>query len=184
MNAKRKRLYHGENTMNRHGKLLAAVLLAACSGGGLSGTYAGGIGSITFASGKADVKLMGATREMSYRVDGNKVVLHAATGADIVLTRGDDGSLDTPWGHMRRAGAASVSHTYRSQDGSATVTFAAGKMTMTTAGQNQATFSAPYTVSGNRITVHGPGGQSLSFTRAPDGSLTSPGSQRKLIPVN
>lgn len=174
--------------MNTHSKflmaLLAALLLAGCGGSGPSGTYTGSAGSITFASGRADVKLAGTTREMPYSVDGNKIVLHSEHDGDIVLTLYDDGYLTAPWGRMRRAGSPGASHTYRSKDGTAMVTFAGGKMTMTMTGNNKVTFSAPYTVSGNKISVQGPQGTAVSFTRHPDGSLTAQGGKRKLIPVN
>lgn len=81
--------------------LLAGLLLAACSGSGVSGTYVGGFGSLTFDSGKVDANLMGATVEMNYTTDGNKVILHAPQG-NLVLTRNKDGSLQTPWGTMRK----------------------------------------------------------------------------------
>jgi len=54
--------------------IACTVLLAAC-GGGLSGTYEGGFGSLTFASGKVDARLMGNTIEMPYTTDGDKIVL-------------------------------------------------------------------------------------------------------------
>ena len=83
--------------------LLATLLLAAC-GGGPSGTYEGVMGStITFASGKADISLAGNTMELAYRVDGDKISLRAPGGGpDLVLTRRADGSLDTPWGDMKK----------------------------------------------------------------------------------
>ena len=91
--------------MNMHCKylsiLLAGLLVAACSGGGISGTYEGGFGSLTFDSGKVDARLMGATIEMKYTTDGNKVVLQSPQG-NLVLTRNKDGSLQTPWGIMRK----------------------------------------------------------------------------------
>lgn len=91
--------------METHGKvlstLLATLLLAACGGTDISGTYEGGIGSIKFESGKADVALMGQTRETTFSTDGDKVVLHSPEG-NLVLTRNADGSIDTPWGTMKK----------------------------------------------------------------------------------
>jgi hypothetical protein len=81
--------------------LLATLLLAAC-GGGVSGTWEGGMGSIKFESGKAGASLLGMTREMKYSSDGDKIVLHSSEG-DLVLTRNDDGSISTPWGRMKKA---------------------------------------------------------------------------------
>ena len=90
--------------MNMYGKilstLLVTLLLAAC-GGGMSGTYEGGMGSITFDSGKADATLMGNTIEMDYTTDGDKIVLKSPQG-NLVIKRNQDGSLDTPWGTMKK----------------------------------------------------------------------------------
>lgn len=82
--------------------LLATLLFAACSGG-LNGSYEGGMATISFAAGKADISLMGNTIETDFSVDGNKIKLHAPGGGpDVVLTRNADGSLDTPWGTMKK----------------------------------------------------------------------------------
>lgn len=88
------------NTRMKICVVLATAVLAAC-GGGLSGTYEGGFGSLTFASGKVDAKLMGNTIEMPYTTDGDKIVLQSPQG-NLVLTRKPDGSLDTPWGTMKK----------------------------------------------------------------------------------
>lgn len=79
---------------------LIVLLLAAC-GGGLSGTYEGGLGSLTFEADKVDATLMGNTIEMPYSRDGDKIVLQSPQG-NLVLTRKPDGSLDTPWGTMKK----------------------------------------------------------------------------------
>jgi len=80
--------------------VLVALLLAAC-GSSISGTYAGDMGTIKFESGKAYATLLNATRELNYSTDGNKVVLQSPEG-NLVLTRNADGSLDTPWGKMKK----------------------------------------------------------------------------------
>lgn len=80
--------------------LLATLLLTAC-GSGMNGTWEGGMGSIKFESGKAYATLMQVTREMDYRTDGDKIILRSPEG-DLVLTRDADGSLDTPWGKMKK----------------------------------------------------------------------------------
>lgn len=82
--------------------LFAVLLLSACSGG-VSGTYEGGMGSLAFASNKVDATLMGNTVEMDYTTDGDKIVLHSPQG-NLVLKRNPDGSLDTPWGTMKKKG--------------------------------------------------------------------------------
>jgi hypothetical protein len=80
--------------------LLATLLLAAC-GGGMSGTYQGGVGSIKFESGKAYATLVGSTLELEYSTDGDKILLKSPQG-NLVLTRNADGSIDTPWGTMKK----------------------------------------------------------------------------------
>lgn len=83
--------------------LLATLLLAAC-GSGVSGTYTDsmGITSYTFESGgKVEVSTMGATMEMHYAVDGNKVKIALSGNADgptQVLTIQPDGSIAGPGG--------------------------------------------------------------------------------------
>jgi len=90
--------------MNMHARLLApllaTLLLIACSDG-MGGTYEGSLGTIKFESGKAYTTLMTMTLEMDYSIDGNKIVLHSPQG-DLVLTRNADGSIDTPWGQMKK----------------------------------------------------------------------------------
>jgi hypothetical protein len=91
--------------MNLHRKLLApllATLLLAACGGRMSGTYEGGMGSIKFQSGKAYATLgPGITMELKYSTDGDKILLHSQQG-NLVLTRNADGSIDTPWGTMKK----------------------------------------------------------------------------------
>jgi hypothetical protein len=38
---------------------------------------------------------------MKYSTDGDKIVLHSPEG-NLVLTRNADGSIDTPWGTMKK----------------------------------------------------------------------------------
>ena len=80
--------------------VLVTTLLAAC-GGGLSGTYEGDMGSLTFDGSKADLKTFSSTIEMDYSVDGDKILLKSPQG-NLVVTRNADGSLDTPWGPMKK----------------------------------------------------------------------------------
>jgi hypothetical protein len=80
--------------------LLATLLLAAC-GGGLNGTYTDsmGVASYTFKSGgKVEMSAMGASVEMPYEVDGNKVKIKLPGGAAQVLTINPDGSIAGPGG--------------------------------------------------------------------------------------
>lgn len=82
--------------------LLAALLLGAC-GGGMSGTYEGdnGMVALAFHGSKVDAKVLGATHELSYSTDGDKIILESPQGK-LVVTRNQDGSLDTPWGTMKK----------------------------------------------------------------------------------
>ncbi len=82
--------------------LLATLLLAAC-GGGMSGSYEGGDGlvALTFHGSRVDARVMGATHELSCSTDGDKVILESPQGK-LVVTRNTDGSLDTPWGPLRK----------------------------------------------------------------------------------
>ena len=80
--------------------LLASLLLTACSGG-LNGTYSDpmGITSYTFQpNGKVEMNAMGATMELKYEVDGNKVKFVLPGGAAQVLTINPDGSISGPSG--------------------------------------------------------------------------------------
>lgn len=91
--------------MNLHRKLLApllaTVLLAACGGSGLDGTYSDptGVASYTFEpGGKVEVSVMGATTEMHYEVDGQKVKIGPEGGPAQVMTILKDGSISGPMG--------------------------------------------------------------------------------------
>lgn len=83
--------------------LVATLLLAGC-GGGISGTYTDpmGISSYTFEpGGKVEMSAMGATVEMHYTVDGNKVKIGLtgdSNGPTQVLTIQSDGSIAGPGG--------------------------------------------------------------------------------------
>ncbi len=92
--------------MNIRGKtlptLFATLLLAACSGG-MSGTYEGAYGMVTLAfhGSKVDITVMNQTHELSYSTDGDKIILESPQGK-LVVPRNKDGSLDTPWGTLKR----------------------------------------------------------------------------------
>lgn len=79
---------------------MATVALAAC--GGVSGTYQDKYGdTLNFISGNADFNALGMTMEMDYKYDGKKILLQIA-GSNQVVTRNEDESLETPWGHMTK----------------------------------------------------------------------------------
>lgn len=81
--------------------LLATLLLAACGGSGLSGTYSDptGVSSYTFKpGGVVEVGAMGATAEMHYEVDGKQVKIGVKGGPMQVMTLQQDGSISGPMG--------------------------------------------------------------------------------------
>lgn len=82
--------------------VLATLLLAAC-GGGMSGTYEGEMGmvTLTFHGNKVDATVLHGTQQLTYSTDGDKVLLHSPQG-NLVITRNKDGSLNTPWGTLKK----------------------------------------------------------------------------------
>lgn len=97
---------HEDNTMYTKRKitsaLLATLLLAACGGSGLSGTYAGSHGAMSYtfrSGGKVEMKAMGATRQMYYEVDGQTVKIGPKEGgpmAPIGTLKGNTIVLNAP----------------------------------------------------------------------------------------
>jgi uncharacterized lipoprotein YehR (DUF1307 family) len=87
---------------------LAATILVATSlvgcGKGMNGTYKGDspIGTVTIefkSGGKAFSSVMGQTRELSYTVEGDKVIFDTGKGKE-VYTLQKDGSLSSGEGAM------------------------------------------------------------------------------------
>lgn len=82
--------------------------LSACGGGSskLDGLYANSNGQSTveFRDGKAFVTMVGmATDGIPYEVKENTITVHAGGMAgDLVLTRNSDGTLQGPFGVMRK----------------------------------------------------------------------------------
>lgn len=74
--------------------LVAALLLAGCEAGGMSGDYGGPkciYNKISFKSGgKMTVAFMGIEMPGEYKVDGNKVMIRSADGRGLVFTRDGD----------------------------------------------------------------------------------------------
>ena len=94
--------------MNIRGKLLAptlaALLLAACGGGNISGTYAKNDSALTIKFDKGKAYVTGLTSmdtiAGTYTVDGDKITVDGAQGhPHLVLTRNKDGTL-----HLDRLG--------------------------------------------------------------------------------
>ncbi len=91
--------------MNIKGKLasavLATLLLAACGGSGLDGTYAGpdSYYSYTFQpNGTVQVNGFGKTLEKHYELDGKTIKIGPRDGPKQVMTLRDDGSISGPRG--------------------------------------------------------------------------------------
>lgn len=78
-------------------------LLSAC-GSKISGEYADktGVVSYTFESGdKVLISAIGIETEGRYEVDGNKVKVEN-NGQNIIFTINDDGSLQSPFGKLKK----------------------------------------------------------------------------------
>ncbi|MBS0580785.1 MAG: hypothetical protein JSR36_16120 [Proteobacteria bacterium] len=88
--------------------LSASLTVSACGGGAktLDGLYANSNGQSTveFRDGKAFVTMVGmATDGLPFDVQGNTITVHAGGMAgDLVLTRNGDGTLQGPFGIMRK----------------------------------------------------------------------------------
>ena len=87
--------------------LLALTLTApACSADAnkLEGLYVNGQNSVEFRDGKAFVTMVGlASDAIPYDVKGNTITVHAGgIAGDLVLTRNSDGTLQGPFGIMRK----------------------------------------------------------------------------------
>ena len=92
--------------------LLAAVCLtamlafSACGSTKLEGLYvnSNGQNTVEFRDGKAFVTMVGMASEgIPYEVKGNTITVHAGGMAgDLVLTRNSDGTLQGPFGVMRK----------------------------------------------------------------------------------
>lgn len=89
--------------------LLSSSLAASACGVGsskLDGLYANSNGQTTveFRDGKAFVTMVGmASDAIPYEVKGNTITIHAGgVAGDLVLTRNNDGTLQGPFGIMRK----------------------------------------------------------------------------------
>jgi hypothetical protein len=88
--------------------LLSANLLVSACGGStkLDGLYANSNGqnTVEFRDGKAFVTMVGmASDAIPYEVKGDTITIHAGgIAGDLVLTRNSDGTLQGPFGIMRK----------------------------------------------------------------------------------
>jgi hypothetical protein len=86
--------------------LSTGLSLSACGSGKLDGLYANSNGQSTveFRDGKAFVTMVGmATEGIPYETKGDTITIHAGGMAgDLVLTRNSDGTLQGPFGIMRK----------------------------------------------------------------------------------
>jgi len=87
--------------------LLTLTLTApACSADAskLDGVYVNGQNSVEFRDGKAFLTMVGlASDAIPYDVKGNTITVHAGgVAGDLVLTRNSDGTLQGPFGIMRK----------------------------------------------------------------------------------
>jgi hypothetical protein len=87
---------------------LALVFLLGCgsASSSLSGVYhqAGGAGiiTLTFKSGKVTMTMMGESKQGTYEMKGNQVILHIQGEGDTQLTLNDDGTLDSGLGTFKK----------------------------------------------------------------------------------
>lgn len=83
--------------------LLAAALSLALTGCGskVSGTYhqtAGGGITLEFKSGKVFYSVLGQTKEGTYEIKGDQLVMRLPGEGDVTLKINSDGTLDSPLG--------------------------------------------------------------------------------------
>jgi hypothetical protein len=88
------------------GAALALSLVIAGCGSSLNGTYhqAGGAGIITleFNSGKVTSTVGGESKQGTYDIKGDKVILHLPGDGDVPLKLNGDGTLDSPLGTFKK----------------------------------------------------------------------------------
>jgi hypothetical protein len=86
--------------------LSATLALSACGSNKPEGLYVNSNGqtSVEFREGKAFVTMVGMGSDgIPYEVKGNTITVHAGGMAgDLVLTRNSDGTLQGPFGVMRK----------------------------------------------------------------------------------
>ena len=86
--------------------LSATLAFSACGSSKLEGLYVNSNGQTTveFREGKAFVTMVGmASDGIPYEVKGNTITVHAGgVAGDLVLTRNSDGTLQGPFGVMRK----------------------------------------------------------------------------------
>jgi hypothetical protein len=86
---------------------LGLVLTGCGSSSGLSGTYhqAGGAGIITLefnSGGKVTMTMMGESKQGTYEVKGDQVILHIPGEGDTQLKKNGDGTLDSGLGTFKK----------------------------------------------------------------------------------
>ena len=173
--------------MNGYGFAMVLTLsLAACGGGGLSGTYTpkGGNGffeKMTFTSGdKVEITFMGQVREIGYETDGKTLkIINPNAGETQVFTLDSAGCFDGGGligtyckadGIAAALSGRGLTGTWEAKapGGSFRLTFAEDnkvKLTVADDGGTPESQEASYAVSGNQVTVSAPGGVPIQLTR-------------------
>ena len=85
---------------------LVSTSVTGC-GSGVDGTYhdANGVTTLELDSGKAKLSMAGETLDLTYQVEGDKIMVHnpaEAEGEDLVLTRNSDGTHSGPLGTLAK----------------------------------------------------------------------------------
>ncbi len=161
------------------------LLLAACGGGGLSGTWtpSGGAGffeKLTFISAdKVEITFMGQTKELAYELEGKKLRLITQAGEIQIFSRDGDGCLDGGGmlgKYCQRDGIAALltgreltgTWEARAPNGSLRLTFVDGNRVRLTIANERGTPQsghANYEVSGDQVTISAPGEPTVQLTR-------------------
>lgn len=80
--------------------LALAVTAAGCGGDQVQGTYhqTGGAMSLDFKGGKVTFNMLGDSKTLDYKVDGNSITITDPAEGNIVFTRNSDGTLNSGLG--------------------------------------------------------------------------------------
>lgn len=88
--------------MKKLALIALSFVLLAC-GQSLSGTYVSDFADMTFESGgRLILSTMGVKQEWKYEVNGDNLKIVKPDGDNFILTIQKDGTIQAPWGVMRK----------------------------------------------------------------------------------